>query len=300
MPTLKEYRQAIADELKSFAEGTATSGSTPSMLECAAWPIKSAIDRADEYKDRYLLRPEAVAAADRVRLVKDYDPANGHLTPDLVWANSPYADGEGEPFELHGIVEPYTEMRKIINRVLKYCPLVVEFTGTPTADKTRHALTTAAPWLKKPAQVRQVGYLASGEDRNKVNPFDRIVRGVTAIDGNTVILDHPTHTFAATETLYVLAVKPAYFHCRASGGAWGEQSGLALDTDEAMPTEEWVTAGALIEVWRQYGHLLEQQANTRLIRDRAEAAAWFESETYDNVPVPAMTFRPHYAWGPTR
>ncbi len=297
MPTLLSYRQRAARELGYFASGTATSGSSITVLECTTWPFQSSLDSDDEYLDKWLFRPAAVNVSDKVRFVASSDRSAGTIVPDKTWTAAPYS-GSGEAFEIHGFVEPLTEMTELINLALKRCFVVVEFTFSPSdVDYTRHALATAAPWLTQESWVRQVGYLTSAEDRNEVDPYGRVFRGDVVVQGKVIYL----HTAArqTTDVIYVRALKPAYYHCAAAAAVYGTKAtGLTLETDISEPEEEWVAAGVLVEAWKRYGHILEASANQRLVRERVEAAAYFTLKTRQNLRVPVRTFQPIYNWGP--
>lgn len=298
MPTLTTYRQRAAQELGEYVAGTATSGSTTSVVECTTWPFRSSLDTNDEYKDQWLLRPAAGTATDKVRYVKDVDRSTGKLTPDQTYTTAAYTGGVGESFELHGVIEPLTEMTRLINIVLKRIAVEVEFSFAPTnATNTRHTLATAASWLLDPRWVRQVGVLASGESRDQVDPFRmRRVRGQAVRDGATIYL--LCGSIPTSSTIYVKAVRPAYNYCAASAGAYGSQNGLSLETDIAVPNDDWVAAGVLVEAWKKYGHLLDQAAGQKVVRDRAEAAVWFSHLTDQYFAMPELTLRPLYRWGP--
>lgn len=300
MATLAQYRQALSPELGPYVGPpayslTASSGSTTSQLECLSYPIMSSIAQDDALTDRPLYRPSAAAAADKHRLVKTYAPATGLLTPDKVWTNSP----NGEAFEVLGPFDAPT-LHALINEGLKHCWLVVELCAIPVATMTRHDLSTIAPWLQDPMDVYQVGYLASGESRNQTDPFARVVRGDRVRDGNTLYLDHHPRTFNASDSIYLKLLKRAYDHCRVTAGTYGGQSGLSLETDEAPIDTEWLSASTLVVAWRRFGHLLEAAANQRLIRDRAEAAAWFTDLTAEHfrTTLPERTLRRIGHFGP--
>jgi hypothetical protein len=301
MPTLLQYRQQAAKELGRYEAGEADTGSSTTTLVDNNWPIKSSLNQDDLYTDFYLLRPNAVAVDDRVRIVATYTPASGFLVADRVWSNAPYAGGVGEAYELHGIIEPYTALKELVNATLKRCLLVVEFTITPIEDQIRHSLTAAAPWFNDPNAMLAVGWMDSTDDRDEVDPYASPIRGEVVQDGATFYLVHRGRAFSASnnDLIYCQALKPAYYHCRPAGGVYGAQSGLSLDTDECPAGVEWVAAGTLVEAWRRYGHLLEAAANQKLLRDRQEAAAWFTRLSAENIRIPDRKLkRPLVAWGP--
>ena len=93
--------------------------------------------------------------------------------------------------------------------------------------------------------------------------------------------------------------KPAYYDCRATGGAWGSQAGLALETDEAPVAEDWLAAAVLVEAWAQYAKLLEQAAASKVMRERVEAVEWFRALNEKHFRPPERRVRrPVRPWGP--
>ena len=100
-------------------------------------------------------------------------------------------------------------------------------------------------------------------------------------------------------TCCTCAATSAYDHCRPAGGVYGDQSGLALETDEAPIERDWLASSALTVGWRRFGHILEPNANQRLIRDQASAAAWVtdRSRQHFTAVAPTLTFRPARQFG---
>lgn len=258
--------------------------------------MKSTLAQDDLYVDHYLYRPNARVPTDAVRVVKTYNPAQGQLTVDNFWS---FPVDPAEPYELHAVIEP-TAVHGLINDALKRTFLTVEFTVTPQDNATRENITAVAPWLTGRHWIREVGYLTNSESRELVDPFWRKVRGREYLDGNSVYIWHPSMRLDTNNcTIYVRAIKPAYYHILPSGGStWGSQSGLSAEGDQAVPLEDWVAAATLVEAWRRYGHLIEPLANQRLIRDRQEAAQWFSELTARYFNPPPLEFRDIETWGP--
>jgi hypothetical protein len=299
MSTLLQFRQYVAHELGGFLASTSGPSSTTVALIDPTWPITSSLSQDDYYTDYYLLRPAAVAAADRLRLVKTYAPATGTLTPDTAWTNAPAAS---EAYELHGVLNPATDMLDAINEGLKRCLIRTEIVGSTIAQVSRHSLATIAPWLSDPLWVRQVGWLSANDNRNQVNPYQRLVRGVAIEDDSTnvsgVAIEHPGYYWNGTELLYVRIVKRSYDHCRAAAGVFGGQSGLTLDTDEAPINLEWLGAAALVEIWRRNSQILETASRVRLVPNLADAAARFSYLTHQNFMPWPLTLTPYEGGGP--
>jgi hypothetical protein len=110
---------------------------------------------------------------------------------------------------------------------------------------------------------------------------------VTAIVGGTYGLarglssttpaDHPSGTaLVAPPRLLLYGLFPAYHLCRPSGGSYGAQSGLTLDTDEAIPDPQWVTAGALKEAWVTAPQTMEALAERGRIENLQQATVAFQ------------------------
>ncbi len=247
----------------------------------------------EQWRDAWLLRPNAALAADKVRIVDTYTPSTGTFLLDNAYTNSP----SGEVYEIHTVVEPLTAMLNIINEGLKRCMVETEITATPVALDQVHALTTVAPWLERKSWVRQVGYLGVNDNRAQISPYTRLVRGEAYEAYGIVYIDHPGRAFLATDILYIRAMKPAYNACTNAAGV--AQSGLVLETDKVPINFEWAGWAAVIEGWRRYSQVLETSAKTRMIPSRAEAAAMFSDKTKDNCRWPLLTFRP-LLWGGPR
>ena len=333
--TLAEYRHALALESGPYVgadlyDVRATGGSDTARLVCDIFPIQSGIAQNDLLTDRPIYRPTATSVNDRNRYVLSYDPPTGTITPDLQWVNAPISttgaslygeleahlygdleflsyeqiegsgiDGIGERFEILGPWDAPT-MHSIINDALKQCWLVVDLAATAQVGVTRHDLRLLAPWLQDPNHVRQVGLLAAGQDRDKVDPFEQVVYGRVERDGGNFYFNSEQRSFDVGDTLYLRVYKRAFDHCRPSGGNYGDQAGLALESDECLIEADWLVSSALLVGWRRFGHLLEPAANQRLIRDQASAAAWFNERTSQHFKAvaPTLTFRSARTFGP--
>jgi hypothetical protein len=301
MPTLRDYRRAVAPRLGPYAQGTADAASTTTVLACPAWPFKSSLAQDDLWADQYLFRPGA-GAEDRTRVVATATVATGQYAPDLAWTTAP----DGEVFEVHGVVPPVldgvSDLHALINEALRTCVVVGEVTLAPVAGATRHSLALAAPWLEEPSWVHQVGYLSAQEIREEVDPFRRALRGEAYKDGGTVYVQHGAHALSPADTLYVRLLKPGSADCRAAGGAWGTQTGLVLESDEAPVPVEWVVAATLVQAWLRLANVLapadSQRAGTELAKAAAQAARF--QRNYLEAHRPKRTLRPLLAWGPRR
>jgi len=340
MPNLAEYRRNLAVESGPYVGPEsyvvkATGGTDVNKLVCDVYPIQSGIAQNDLYSDRPLYRPNAVQETDKHRVVQTYDPPTGTLTPDLPWTISPlspagsrtyqaleafpYMDLElytyecldgtgvtcpgggsiGERFEILGPWDAPT-MHQLINDGLKQCWLTVDVVCTAIDGVSRHDLRDVCPWLQDANHVRQAGVLAQGIDPWTQDPFAAVVYGHVERDGATFIFNTDGRTFNPGDQIWLRCYKRAYDHCRVSGGTYGDQSGLYGETDEAPIDRDWLVSSALLIGWRRFGHLLEVNANQRLIRDLAAAAAWFDDRTRQHfvAVAPTLTFRRARSFGP--
>lgn len=248
--TLREIRRAVAPKVGYFLARTATGGTVSSLIDTRP-PVRSGNIQDDLFEGKWILRPDATDD-DKVRMVAEngYLSTTGTLQPDVDWSAPPSA---GEVYEIHGGSEPWEELNDTINTALHRCYLVSEIALAATAGNSRHGLNTAAPWLQTAADVRQFGYLYSGESRNALDPYRRRFFAEAVDDEGSIYLDHYPRTFEAGEVLYCQALKPAYFACRTTAlGTFGERSGLAADAHEVPIALDWAMAAAMVEYWERY------------------------------------------------
>ena len=335
MPSLAEYRRVVAVESGPYIgpesyEVRATSGSDTTKLVCSSYPIRSGIEQNDLLTERPLYRPDATNAHDRDRYVLTYEPSTGTITPDLDWIMPPIAPpggsnygyletftyggleallyeemedlgaaGIGERFEILNCFDRPT-LHQLVNDGLKQCWIVVDIACAAQPGVVRHDLALIAPWLQDANHIRQAGVLPQGYSPYEDDPFDNLVYGTVERDGGTFIFNTGTRSFNPGDVLYLRCYKRAYDHCRPSGGSYGDQSGLELETDEAPIERDWLASSALTVGWRRFGHLLEPSSAQRLIRDQASAAAWFtdRSRQHFTVVAPTLTLRMARRFGP--
>lgn len=292
--TLTQIRQFLAREAGRFHASTASGSSSAVAIIDSSWPVNSTVQGSTFYNDYYLFRPSA-AAADKVRLVKKYVNTAGELDPDQSWAVAPT---NGEAYELHGFFEPGTALPRVINDGLRLCMLPVEFTfQSLNSINTRHDMSTVAPWLTDPNWVRRVGVLGNGANRDQISPYWAKRRGHAAIEGDKLYLH--CGSVNPLDTVYVTALKPAYFHVKpAAGGNYGDQTGLSVEGDSVPMDVEWAAYAGLLEAWRRNSELLAQEAAPRLVASIQQAAALFDRwdpKWKDRIPQEFVPVRP---WGP--
>lgn len=300
MTTLTSYRRDAAALGGRYTLVTArSSGNTTTTIRVDA--LVSDISQNDLFADRWVYMT-AASATDKVRVVSSYTPSGtGTLTVDRGYSGSTVPDSK--VLELHGLCLPFSDditefsWTTAINEALKRIWVPVEFTITPTASAIRHTLASQT-WIMGRDQVLQVGWLTSSETRANQDPFlERRVKGDVEQDGATLYLRHPSRTFASNETIYVKALKRAYDHCKASGGSYGDQSGLSADSDEAMAPLEVVRWGALVEVAENVrSDLAEGGADHIAKRQNTWAGRWITAQQHYLGSLPPRTFRNRQAF----
>lgn len=291
MATLTVHRRTLAPLLGMHERFTASSGAnnTTGQIECTTAShtglrFKSTVNARSLLEDKWLFRPSAAAAGDKDRRIDTYTPSSGLATSDDAWTNAPTS----EAFEIDGLVSG-TEMHEWLNEGLKLCFVVVEFTFTVASSTTkRHDLSTANSWLTDPKWIYQVGSIASSDSRGNYDEIPNQRRGSAWKDGATVYVGG---SFSTTDTMYVKAIKPAYYHCKTSAGSYGGQSGLALETDESPIDEFWLAWAAVLVGRNRLDTLLQTDAATKEAREsRAMAAARFRDLREKNLDLPERTF----------
>lgn len=265
---LRDLRRATLPLLGVFLVRTASAGSSVSSLVDGQAPIKSSNEQAELFSGKWLFRPNAPNAEDRVRVVQEggYDPTNGVLQPDMDWGGAP---ANGETYEIVGGVEPDEEFGSIVNAALRRCYTVAEVGLAATAGATRHGLNTAAPWLQAAQHVRQFGWLGPDDTRNAHDPYDQWVTWEAWDDEGTVYVEHGPTRFNNGETIYVRVLKPAYYSCRHAAGVFGSVEGLTLDTDEAPVALDYLLSAVMVEYWDRYvGQLPDSDPQVGQARQR--------------------------------
>lgn len=286
MATLTTYRRTLAPLLGVYEQGTATAASSSvtqlvctSSLESGASLLSSAFSES-LFNGKWLYMPGA-AADDRSRLIKTsggYEPSEGALLVDRAWGADPDTLDD-RTFEITSLFSG-TDLNALINKALKKCWVVREFTFTVShANIRRHNLATGQTWLKDWRWVYQLGHLATGESRvgtstiQQTDPFSRRKTGKLYNRPDGVWIEGPS--WLTTDTVYVLAACPAYDLCRAtSGGTFGDVSGLSGEAYESPAAEEWVAWRAILEAKDMLDHLEREGVATKeALQARAMAHA---------------------------
>jgi len=288
------YRRRIAQETGNFLASLVDSGST-SFLVDGKYPVRSSLDQGDLYTGKWLLRPQAPQQQDRVRIVAElgYDPQTGTLRPDSPWADAP---ATAEPYELHGVIEPWDQMIDLINQTLQRCMLVDHLVLPADPSALSFNLTPYAPWLLDARWVRGAAFIDPDDDLNPedIDMTQPNFRGWVEQQGGTIIIRWDAawawKGTTSSPVLVLRCVKRAYDHCRASSsGTFGEQSGLVGEDDESPAPDEWVAAGALVEFWEQFGDVVAAGNRSEAETNLSKAAQTFTTLSRQYFSLPPFT-----------
>jgi hypothetical protein len=288
------YRRRIARETGNFLASFVESGAT-SFLRDNTYPVRSNLDQADLFSGKWLLRPQATDPSDLVRIVAElgYDPQTGTLRPDSPWAVPPAST---EPYEIHGVIEPWDQMNDLVNEALKRCMVVDHLVLAPNPGQPYLDLTPYAPWLLDARWVRGAAFVDpllvdSPADIDMSQPN---FRGWVEQQGRTMMLRwqgwHFNSTTSSSPVLVLRCVKRAYDHCRATAdGQFGERTGLEAEGHEGPAPDEWVAAGALLEFWNSLGDVVAAGNKAEAEGNQAKAAETFTTLTQNYFVLPPFT-----------
>ncbi|MGH2362435.1 MAG: hypothetical protein ACRDGM_18075 [bacterium] len=250
MPSLKEYRRAIAGELDRFDVRTTTSQGTNTTL------VSSDLAEGTDLSPTALtqvwvhITSGAQLGASRQVTYAGLDAATGTLTVTPAFAG---VIASGVEFELHWNMPAIRTrgiagIRECVNRALRkmwtrdWLPII----GVTAQQK--YPMQGTYPWLRRQDQIVSLREYASNPlDLNLVSgrSFDLVVQG------ETVLLYVPS-TFNTGETFYLEVNRPANSRLR-QAGVWTDQlaldAGLSIDTDEALPELNHVMAFGLCEMY---------------------------------------------------
>ncbi len=246
--SLTNIRQTAGRFLGGFDSGSVNSSGNSATTAVISKYVTS-LSVSSQFVDWYFCCPALTTTDAQSRVVSSFTPSTGTLTLDRAYSGSTALNSA--LFEVHALVPP-EQWVTLINDALKNLVVLTEFTFTPSADVIRHDMTTSNTWLTNPMWVRQLGFLGTNETRTKNNPYNnRWIRGWAESEALSVYLNTPNRTVSTGETWYARVFKPAYFHCRPSGGNYGDQSGLSLETDECPIEPEFVAWAAICMAFQQ-------------------------------------------------
>lgn len=296
MPTSGAYRRFAAQELGPYYEYASGAADGVSTTTVTVGRLASSASVSDLLTDMGVIIGTATTTDQDERYVTTVSAAgvvtvDRALTLSSVW--------NSKTIEFHGVVKILAEWYRLTNDALKRIGTMSEITVTPTADATRHSLSSTT-WLTEPQWVREVGVLYSGESREQVDPYEgRVVRGQPERLNEVLYLNHPGRTFTATDTIYARVWRPYYTLCRASGGTFGEaKTGVSTETMEAIPPIEWVGYEMLCcYAERVLGDLRGDERKLMEDRQQRWAAKATEQMTQSGGETAPRTFRPYVMRG---
>jgi hypothetical protein len=289
--TTGQYRRRVAEETGNFVASTVSTAST-SFLQDTRYPVRSNLDQADLYTGKWLLRPLAPAEHDRVRVVQErgYDPGTGTLRPDSPWVSTPTT---GEPYELHGVIEPWAQMLDFTNEGLKRCMVVDHLVLPVPPETTTINLTPYAPWLLDRRWVRGAAFVdpTRYDDPSQVDMTSQpTLRGNVEQHGRGLLLRWQNTPWQAQQALVVRCIRRAYDLCRASDtGVFGERSGLAAEDHESVAADDWVAAAVMTDFWNEFGDVVAAGNRAESEANQQKWAETFTSLTQQYFTLPPYT-----------
>src|SRR5262245_37672065 len=286
-----QYRRRVAEETGNFVASTVSRGST-TYLQDTKYPVTSNLDQSDLYAGKWLLRPRAANDLDRVRIVQErgYDPTTGNLRPDSPWATAPVTD---EPYEMHGVIEPWFQMLDFINEGLKRCMVVDHLVLSVPPNTKAINLTPYAPWLLDRRWVRGAAFVdpTQYDDPSEVDMISQpTFRGFVEQHGRGFLLRWQNVPWQTAQVLVVRVIRRAYDLCRNdSGGAFGDRSGLVAEDNESLAQDDWVAAAVMVDFWNEFGDVVAAGNRAESEANQKKWSAQFTSLTEQYFTLPPFT-----------
>lgn len=257
-------------------DGTTGAGGTVSPATMTDGTLLADATRGGEYYVRArLLRTglpaTGVAGTDRVRTISGYDPSTGtlSLTPDYSAGGAP---ATGEPYEVWTVWDP-REVEDAIRRVQRHMYALADISIAGVASRKQYALTTAAPWLKNPAQVAQIE-LQTGTVTDQYDwptlPTNRVRQAYTS-GGPALVLDLRGDALGTADTVVVRAWTD-----------FDSLTPLVLPTDSTVAPIDWLAWEAIYEMANAPGRNLDDDLRKRAAREVGR----HRTANTPNVPMP--------------
>lgn len=286
-----QYRRRVAEETGNFVASVVARGAT-TYLQDTRYPVASNLDQSDLYTGKWLLRPRAASEQDRVRVVQErgYDPGTGTLRPDSPWSVAPTT---GEPYELHGVIEPWFQMLDLINEALKRCMVVDHLVLPIPANARTINLTPYAPWLLDRRWVRGAAFIDPSmyDDPAEVDLTSQpTLRGFVEQHGRGLLLRWQNAPWQASQVLVVRCIRRAFDLCREdSDGLFGDRSGLTGEDQESLAADDWVAAAVMVDFWNEFGDVVAAGNRAESEANQSKWSAVFSSLTQQYFTLPPYT-----------
>jgi len=246
--TLKELRQGLGRDLHELYVGQIVTATTTSFTDPSLIDWRGA---GDQKLGSAWVRISSGNQAGTTRRVGSYDDEVGRVIVTREWT-PPAGDDE---YELHVLLSP-DDIDHCINRTLRRCYQRGWEELIPAAGQRQYPLVFS--WMRDPHQIRRVYWREGEMDQQRFYPF----RWWWVQDnaGEYTLHVRPT-TVASTTTIMLDVVRP--------------YEELTDDADTTDCPEEWVKAGAEMEVYRLLSHRDPARDATRWKQLQMEAAQRF-------------------------
>ena len=270
MPTLREYRRALAKEAGAYGLLTTTAlGASADKVVCGGLISERP---ASAYDRRWLYIVDGASAGQQSQVSESgFQKTSGTLTVDTDFTA---AIASGVAVEMYPRVpafrvDEWPGWRELVNEALErlWTPDLIPMTAI--ANERKYTLDTATmPWLADKGRI--VDLVDPAPDA-----FSRPVKSYrgwdTDIDGETAYLTL-SGPYASGETFYLRVRRPALSLIR-TASSWGtnDSDGLNSDTDEATSEVRHVV---IVGMWRYYHALARMNTGGDQAAHAALASAW--------------------------
>jgi hypothetical protein len=152
MPDFGTLIYDLAEQLGGVYKGTLTAGTTALLTDVSADGIQSTRWSSDRFVDWYVVITSGSASGE-IRVVKTYDPANGTLTPDDAFANTPGTAS----YEIIAFDRPDSlGVGKFINMALKNLKYPTEWMVNEVTNGDFEASTATTNWNATNSSIAEV------------------------------------------------------------------------------------------------------------------------------------------------
>lgn len=275
MPTLAQYRQALAPELGPYSGSLTTTSLAADTLTLVCTTLIDADVPGSEWSQGWVYVTSGAQAAVQRRLART--PVDGDTGTLNVTRDYAAAIASGVTFEVATRL-PFARdgrhdgMHECINRALSVIWVRDRLSISGVSDQYEYALTSY-PWLTHARRIiRLLNPIAVAGTIPTMYSGDWRVRE----DGESFVLELPGAPFRTGETFFVDVIRPANSRLRQSG-TWTDQTnpnaGLAAEADEAVPPVRLVVRGALYYAYKELGKQARTAGEIKDWEMRTEAQA---------------------------
>lgn len=278
MPNSREtIRQLMVEEIPHAFTGVAadTASSTTELVDVDDEFLYFLGDGETNLQGYWIVRPDAAAAADRVRRVSSADPGQGLLRVSRAWTNAP----DAEAFELYPPEFRPALIDAAINRGLKRLPYIIEESITPVANDNSYALS-GYTWVTNERSIREVyqEYNSSTRYTREEYPWWKVFSDA----GTFTLRLHPYPSTATGNSIIIEGI--SYY------------TALATDAATTACPADWAAAAGLVELYRSMRRQTHGQDTTRWDAEFADQRRALTRLTRRYAPRRGRRIMPRTPW----